>query len=80
MIALDSVSAFCRWLTSAKGAKDRFQPFNFRAKIPLHLPGTPPSATSPWSPSPDKVRSAVEVIDQNEEFIKMTLAVMMTPD
>jgi len=26
------------------------------------------------------VRSAVEVIDQNEEFIKMTLAVMMTPD
>jgi len=26
------------------------------------------------------VRSAVEVIDQNEEFIKMTQAVMMTPE
>jgi hypothetical protein len=26
------------------------------------------------------VRSALEAIDRNEEFIKMTLAVMMTPE
>lgn len=26
------------------------------------------------------VRGALEAIDRNEEFIKMTLAVMMTPD
>ncbi|MCP1418482.1 hypothetical protein J3D47_002725 [Pseudomonas laurylsulfativorans] len=28
----------------------------------------------------DSVRGALEAIDKNEEFIKMTLAVMMTPD
>jgi len=28
----------------------------------------------------DNVRGALEAIDRNEEFIKMTLAVMMTPD
>ncbi|MGH8347487.1 MAG: hypothetical protein ACRES5_13125 [Pseudomonas sp.] len=28
----------------------------------------------------DNVRGALEAIDKNEEFIKMTLAVMMTPD
>ena len=28
----------------------------------------------------DNVRGALEVIDKNEEFIKMTLAVMMTPE
>ncbi|POA77329.1 hypothetical protein [Pseudomonas sp. DP16D-R1] len=28
----------------------------------------------------DNVRSALDAIDRNEEFIKMTLAVMMTPD
>lgn len=28
----------------------------------------------------DNVRSALVAIDRNEEFIKMTLAVMMTPD
>ncbi|MFS2199390.1 hypothetical protein ACCD00_12805 [Pseudomonas sp. Pseusp3] len=28
----------------------------------------------------DNVRSALEAIDKNEEFIKMTLAVMMTPE
>jgi hypothetical protein len=28
----------------------------------------------------DNVRSALEAIDRNEEFIKMTLAVMMTPE
>jgi hypothetical protein len=28
----------------------------------------------------DTVRGALEVIDKNEEFVKMTLAVMMTPD
>ena len=27
----------------------------------------------------DNVRGALEAIDKNEEFIKMTLAVMMTP-
>jgi hypothetical protein len=27
----------------------------------------------------DNVRGALEAIDRNEEFIKMTLAVMMTP-
>ncbi|PTR24381.1 hypothetical protein [Pseudomonas sp. GV085] len=28
----------------------------------------------------DNVRSALEAIDKNEEFIKMTLAVMMAPE
>lgn len=28
----------------------------------------------------NNVRAALGVIDQNEEFIKMTLAVMMTPE
>ncbi|OXR36798.1 hypothetical protein PSJE_15800 [Pseudomonas jessenii] len=28
----------------------------------------------------DNVRAALEAIDKNEEFIKMTLAVMMTPE
>ena len=28
----------------------------------------------------DNARSALEVIDRNEEFIKMTLAVMMAPE
>ena len=28
----------------------------------------------------ENVRSALEEIDRNEEFIKMTIAVMMTPD
>jgi hypothetical protein len=28
----------------------------------------------------DNVRGALVAIDRNEEFIKMTLAVMMTPD
>lgn len=28
----------------------------------------------------DSVRSALDAIDRNEEFIKMTLAVMMTPE
>jgi len=28
----------------------------------------------------DNVRSALVAIDRNEEFIKMTLAVMMTPE
>jgi hypothetical protein len=28
----------------------------------------------------DNVRGAMEAIDRNEEFIKMTLAVMMTPE
>jgi hypothetical protein len=28
----------------------------------------------------DNVRAALEAIDQNEEFIKMTLAVMMAPE
>ncbi|KAB0494035.1 hypothetical protein [Pseudomonas vancouverensis] len=28
----------------------------------------------------DNVRGALEAIDKNEEFIKMTLAVMMAPD
>ncbi|MDN4543886.1 MULTISPECIES: hypothetical protein [unclassified Pseudomonas] len=28
----------------------------------------------------DNVRDALEVIDRNEEFIKMTLAVMMAPE
>lgn len=28
----------------------------------------------------DNVRSALDAIDRNEEFIKMTLVVMMTPD
>ncbi|VVP90250.1 hypothetical protein PS918_03162 [Pseudomonas fluorescens] len=28
----------------------------------------------------DNVRGALEAIDRNEEFIKMTLAVMMAPD
>jgi ABC-type amino acid transport system permease subunit len=28
----------------------------------------------------ENVRGALEAIDKNEEFIKMTLAVMMTPD
>ena len=28
----------------------------------------------------DNVRSALAAIDRNEEFIKMTLAVMMTPE
>ena len=28
----------------------------------------------------DNVRGALDAIDKNEEFIKMTLAVMMTPE
>lgn len=28
----------------------------------------------------DNVRGALEAIDRNEEFIKLTLAVMMTPE
>ena len=28
----------------------------------------------------DNVRGALEAVDQNEEFIKMTLAVMMAPE
>jgi hypothetical protein len=28
----------------------------------------------------DNVRGALEAIDKNEEFIKMTLAVMMAPE
>ncbi|VVN67088.1 hypothetical protein PS726_00164 [Pseudomonas fluorescens] len=28
----------------------------------------------------DNVRGALETIDRNEEFIKMTLAVLMTPE
>jgi len=28
----------------------------------------------------DNVRGALDAIDRNEEFIKMTLAVMMTPE
>lgn len=28
----------------------------------------------------DNVRGALETIDKNEEFIKMTLAVLMTPE
>ncbi|MNQ96866.1 hypothetical protein D3C85_1124870 [compost metagenome] len=28
----------------------------------------------------DNVRSALEAIDKNEEFIKLTLAVLMTPE
>ncbi|MBV7552006.1 hypothetical protein KW841_06540 [Pseudomonas sp. PDM28] len=28
----------------------------------------------------DNVRGALDTIDKNEEFIKMTLAVMMTPE
>ncbi|MNC30394.1 hypothetical protein D3C75_786770 [compost metagenome] len=28
----------------------------------------------------DNVRGALEAIDKNEEFIKMTLAVLMTPE
>ena len=28
----------------------------------------------------DNVRGALDTIDKNEEFIKMTLAVMMSPD
>jgi hypothetical protein len=28
----------------------------------------------------DNVRAALEAIDKNEEFIKMTLAVMMAPE
>ena len=28
----------------------------------------------------DNVRSALDAIDRNEEFIKMTLVVMMTPE
>lgn len=28
----------------------------------------------------DNVRGALDTIDRNEEFIKMTLAVLMTPD
>ncbi|MBV7548302.1 hypothetical protein KW849_18630 [Pseudomonas sp. PDM26] len=28
----------------------------------------------------DNVRGCMEAIDRNEEFIKMTLAVLMTPD
>jgi hypothetical protein len=28
----------------------------------------------------DNVRGALEAIDRNEQFIKMTLAVMMTPE
>jgi len=28
----------------------------------------------------DNVRGALEAIDRNEEFIKMTLAVLMTPE
>ncbi|CAG8866712.1 hypothetical protein [Pseudomonas fluorescens] len=28
----------------------------------------------------DNVRGALEAIDRNEEFIKMTLAVMLTPE
>lgn len=28
----------------------------------------------------ENVRSALDAIDRNEEFIKMTLAVMMTPE
>jgi len=28
----------------------------------------------------DTVRGTLEVIDKNEEFVKMTLAVMMAPD
>lgn len=28
----------------------------------------------------DNVRGALEAIDKNEEFIKMTLAMMMTPE
>jgi hypothetical protein len=28
----------------------------------------------------ENVRAALEAIDKNEEFIKMTLAVMMTPE
>ena len=28
----------------------------------------------------DNVRSALDALDRNEEFIKMTLAVMMTPE
>ncbi|OOL38150.1 hypothetical protein [Pseudomonas sp. FSL W5-0299] len=28
----------------------------------------------------DNVRSSLDAIDRNEEFIKMTLALMMTPD
>lgn len=29
---------------------------------------------------PDNVRGALSAIERNEEFIKMTMAVMMTPD
>jgi hypothetical protein len=39
-----------------------------------------PSAASPWSPSPDKMPGALEVIGRNEGFIKMTLTVMVTPE
>ncbi len=28
----------------------------------------------------DNVRGALEAVDKNEEFIKMTLAVLMTPE
>ncbi|MFM9487943.1 hypothetical protein [Pseudomonas monachiensis] len=28
----------------------------------------------------DNVRAAIEAIDKNEEFIKMTIALMMTPE
>ena len=28
----------------------------------------------------DNVRGALDTIDKNEEFIKMTLAILMTPD
>jgi hypothetical protein len=33
-----------------------------------------------WADVSDNVRGALEAIDKNEEFIKITLAVMMAPE
>lgn len=47
--------------------------------LPLsHKPGTQP-ARSVLDRLADNVRGALEAINQNEEFIKSTLAEMMTP-
>jgi hypothetical protein len=80
MIALDAVSAFCSWLTSAKGSQGSIAALQLQSENSLTFTWHSPCATSPWSPSPDKMSGALEVIDRNEEFIKMTLTVMVMPE
>ena len=80
MIALDAVSAFCSWLTSAKRSQGSIAALQLQSENPLTFTWYAPSAASPWSPSPDKMPGALEVIGRNEGFIKMTLTVMVTPE